>query len=61
MQGQACSLVKDVLVRTTWTMRNKCMHVVCVLPDGAGAAAMEASTPLAGPAAGAGEGPCTSL
>ena len=31
-----------------------------MLPDGAGAAAMEASTPLTGPAAGAGKGPWTS-
>lgn len=50
-------------MRTKWMMWQKCLHVVCLLPDGAGAAAMEASTPLvlAGAAAGAGKGPCTSM
>jgi len=64
MQGQACNFVnKGVLMRTKWMMWQKCLHVVCLLPDGAGAAAMEASTPLvlAGAAAGAGKGPCTSM
>ena len=59
MQGQACGLVKDVSMKATWTRWQKCLHVVCLLPDGAGAAAMEASTPLAGAAAGAGKGPWT--
>ncbi len=60
MQEQACSLVVDVLMSTTWTMWRKCGHAVCLLPDRAGAAEMEASTPLAGAAAGAGKGPWTS-
>jgi len=65
LQGQACNSVgTGVLTRTQCMMWQKCLHVnndVCPLPDGAGAAAAEASTPLAGAAAGAGKGPWTSM
>ena len=62
LQGQACNSVgRGVLTRTQRMLWQDCLHVVCLLPNGAGAAAKEASTPLAGAAAGAGKGPWTSM